>query len=251
MELLRKILYHYHRLLLNSQTSEPQSFKLLEYHASKMKYYAGLLLAVILLFNQPIHADIQTDEDKAISSAQKLIKASVMINAELFTSGSGFYISPDTIITNAHVVHELPTSTVKFSNKAGQTCTGTVGYREEKLDLAIIHTACISDTVLSLSTDVTEGQTVLAFGNPREFPFTLSKGIVSSLRWDMIQFDAKVTFGSSGGVLANLNGKVIGVVAKGAKDTDYMGFAIKASDVNRFILRSGEVKGYINSSAVN
>lgn len=215
--------------------------ELREHHTSKMKHYKGLLaLVAVVLFlcNGTVTADTQTDEEKAISAAQKLIKASVMIEPELFTTGSGFYISPDTIITNEHVVHNLPTNTVKISNKAGQTCTGTVGYREEKLDLAIIHSSCTSDTVLTLSEDVAEGQTVLAFGNPREFPFTLSKGIVSSLRWDMIQFDAKVTFGSSGGVLANLNGEVIGVVAKGAKDTDYIGFAIKAADVKRFVERS-------------
>ena len=82
---------------------------------------------------------------------------------------------------------------------------------------------------------------MLAFGNPRGFPFTLSKGIVSAIRWDMIQFDAKVTFGSSGGVLSNLNGESIGIVSKGAKDTDYIGFAIKARDVKKFVERSGEV----------
>ncbi|MNR42007.1 serine endoprotease [compost metagenome] len=61
---------------------------------------------------------------------------------------------------------------------------------------------------------------------------------MSALRWDLIQFDAKVTFGSSGGVLANLNGEVIGVVTKQAKGSDYLGFAIRATDVKRFIERS-------------
>lgn len=197
-----------------------------------------LFLVVIFLCNGTVTADTQTDEEKVVSTAQKLIKASVMIEPELFTTGSGFYITPNEIITNEHVVHNLPTNTVSISNKSGQSCTGTVGYREEKLDLAIIHSSCTNDTVLTLNTDVSDGQTVLAFGNPSTFPFTLSKGIVSSLRWDMIQFDAKVTFGSSGGVLANLNGEVIGVVAKGAKDNDYVGFAIKAADVKKFMKRS-------------
>lgn len=203
-----------------------------------MKHYAGLLLVVLLLCNSTATAGTQTDEEKAITSAQELIKASVMINSELFTTASGFYISHDSIITNEHVIHNIPTTTVKISNKAGQVCTGTVGYREEKIDLAIIHASCASDHVLTFRENVAEGQTVLAFGNPSDFPFTLSKGIVSSLRWDMIQFDAKVTFGSSGGVLSNLDGEVVGVVAKGAKDSDYIGFAIPANEVKKFIERS-------------
>lgn len=242
MKIFYFLAYLYHRLIrrFNRRKGNWQSRRF-EYHHNKIKHYKGLLalIAVVLfLCNGTVTADTQTDEEKAITSAQKLIKASVMIEPELFATGSGFYITPNTIITNEHVVHDLPTNTVEISNKAGQTCTGTVGYREEKLDLAIIHSSCTSDTVLTLSTDVAEGQTALAFGNPREFPFTLSKGIVSSLRWDMIQFDAKVTFGSSGGVLANLNGEVIGVVAKGAKDMDYIGFAIPATQVRKFIERS-------------
>lgn len=203
-----------------------------------MKHYAGLLLVVLFLCNGTVTADTQTVEDKAISSAQKLIKASVSVETGIVSGGSGFYIAPDTVITNWHVVDDHPTDTVMLRRKSGESCTGTIGYREEKLDLAIIHSSCTNDNVLTLNTDVAEGQTVFAFGSPQIFPFTLSKGIVSSLRWDMIQFDAKVTFGSSGGVLANLNGEVIGVVSRGAKDSDYMGFAIKASDVKKFYERS-------------
>jgi S1-C subfamily serine protease len=198
------------------------------------------IFLLILFSNSTTNAGTQTDEEKAITSAQKLIKSSVSVETGLVTGGSGFYISPDTVITNEHVIRNIPSNTVNLIKKSGYTCTGTVGYREEKLDLAIIHSSCTSDTVLTLNTDVAEGQTVLAFGSPQLFPFTLSKGIVSSLRWNMIQFDAKVTFGSSGGVLANLDGEVIGVVAKGAKDTEYVGFAILASDVKRFIERSKE-----------
>ncbi|CAN7469304.1 MULTISPECIES: S1C family serine protease [unclassified Paenibacillus] len=197
-----------------------------------------ILFILILLSQSTTNAETQTDEEKAITSAQKLIKASVSVETGLVTGGSGFYISPDTVITNEHVVRNMPTDTLTLRKKSGYTCTGTVGYREEKLDLAIIHSSCTSDTVLTLNIDVTEGQTVLAFGSPQVYPFTLSKGIVSSLSWNMIQFDAKVTFGSSGGVLANLNGEVIGVVSKGAKDVEYVGFAIKAADVKRFYERS-------------
>lgn len=238
MKLFSKILYHYHRLMLNSLTNEQQSMKQREHHTNKMKHYAGLVLVVLFLCNGTVTADEQTDEEKAITSAQKLIKASVSVETSLAQGGSGFYIAPNIVITNDHVINKLPTNTVTLRSKSGQSCIGTIGYREEKLDLAIIHSACSNENVLTFNADVAEGQTVLAFGSPQLYPFTLSKGIVSSLRWDMIQFDAKVTHGSSGGVLANLEGEVIGVVAKGAKDNDYMGFAIKASDVKSFYERS-------------
>ena len=113
-----------------------------------MKQYAGLLLFVLVLYTQPTIANTQTEEDKAITAAQKLMKASVMIEPELFSTGSGFYISPDLIITNEHVLHRLPTSTVNFKNKEGQPCKASIGYREEKIDLALIRTSCTNDMYL-------------------------------------------------------------------------------------------------------
>jgi S1-C subfamily serine protease len=75
--------------------------------------------------------------------------------------------------------------------------------------------------------------------NPTGFDFSLSKGIVSAYRWDYIQFDAKIKPGSSGGIVANLSGEVIGIVVALAKSEDGIAFAIPARDINQFLARGG------------
>lgn len=213
--------------------------ELREYHKNKMKHYKGLLaiVAVVLfLYNGTVTADTQTDEEKTITSAQKLIKASVKIEPDYLEGGSGFYISPNEIITNEHVIHKA-SSEVKIKYKNGQYCVGTVGYREEGVDLAIIHTDCTNSTYLTFNTVAEEGQTVLVMGNPQFFDFTLTKGIVSGWWRELLQVDAKINYGSSGGAVTNVKGEVIGVISKRAKELDYIGLAIPANKVKQFIER--------------
>jgi S1-C subfamily serine protease len=199
-----------------------------------------LLIAVVLFFFlQPsTQADFKSDEDKSIETAQKLLNATVKIQVDSLSSGSGFFIAPNTILTAEHVIHLVPSSEVKFTKKDGTVCYGTIGYREEiNTDLAVITTDCTS-TYLTLATTAIEGQSIIAVGNPSGYDFTVSKGIVGAIRKERIQFDAKVNYGSSGGVLANLSGEIVGIVVEKSKSDPYIGFAVPYYRIKQFIERS-------------
>lgn len=197
-------------------------------------------MVVLFLWNQPVTADFKSEEDKSIETAQKLLNATVKIHVDATSSGSGYYIAPNTILTAEHVIHRVPSSQVKFTKKDGTVCYGTIGYREEiTTDLAIITTDCTS-TYLTLATTAVEGQSIIAVGNPSGYDWTVSKGIIGALRrYDWIQFDAKVNYGSSGGVLANLSGEIVGVVVRKSGSDPYIGFAEPYSRIKQFLERGG------------
>jgi S1-C subfamily serine protease len=208
----------------------------------KLKYLLAPIVALFFLLQTPIRADFLTDEEKTIAASQKLLAATVKIDPEPTSQGTGFYISRDTIITNEHVIHKS-NSDIHFTRYDGIQCTGKVGYREEgkETDLALIHTDRLNDNVLKLAESVKIGQSIVTVGNPGSFDFTVSKGIVSALREDRVQFDARVDFGSSGGVVADLGGNVVGVEVEMSKSDNYVAFAIPANRVRQFLDRA-EVK---------
>jgi S1-C subfamily serine protease len=208
------------------------------------KYLLCIILFVIFFLTaQPATADFKSEEDKSIETSQKLLNATVKVEwGDIRTGGAegtGFYIAPNTILTAEHVIHLAPSSQVKLTKKDGTVCTGTIGYREEITpDLSIITTDC-TGTPLTLATSAVEGQTILAAGNPSGYDFTVSKGIIGAFRSGYIQFDAKVNYGSSGGILSNLGGEIVGVVVQKALGDTYIGFAQPYSTVKKFLEHSG------------
>jgi S1-C subfamily serine protease len=75
-------------------------------------------------------------------------------------------------------------------------------------------------------------------GNPSNFDFTVSKGIIGAIRSERLQYDARVDFGSSGGVMANLSGDVVGVVVEKAKYDAYIAYAVPYNRIKQFIERA-------------
>lgn len=239
MKLFRYIAYHYHRLMPNSLTDEPFTEKYREYHTKKMKHYKGMLaiIAIILfLFSQPTIADEPTLEQIQINTVQQLLQSTIKITSNRTDHGSGFYIAPNRILTNWHVVAKGDIALTAYD---GRECPVSVGYREEVADLAVLITSCEGES-LTFSDTYEIGQTVIAVGNPDFFDFTVTKGIVSGTYKGFIQFDAAVNRGSSGGVLADTQGEVIGIVTSKALDMNKVGLAIPAKKIQQFLKRSKE-----------
>jgi len=166
--------------------------------------------------------------------------------------GSGFvYDENGRIITNNHVVDGASTIQVTFLD--GTTTPADMVGTDPYSDLAIVkvnsQVITLQPVVLGNSSDLAVGEPVAAMGNPFGLSDTLTAGIVSSLGRtidapggyliiDIIQMDAAVNPGNSGGPLVNTKGQVVGVNTAIQSETGSfagIGFAIPSDTVKREI----------------
>jgi Do/DeqQ family serine protease len=185
--------------------------------------------------------------------------------------GSGVILSPDGyIVTNNHVVAKATEIEVLLSDK--RTFKGKVVGADPQTDVAVIK---IEGTNLPTvpfgnSDQLKVGDTVMAFGNPFEQYFTVTRGSVSALGRsgmgiegfeNFIQTDAAINPGNSGGALVNVHGQVIGINTAilsgnsgpgGEGGSVGIGFAIPsnmAKHVMEDLVKSGKVsRGYLGVS---
>jgi len=171
-------------------------------------------------------------------------------------AGTGFIISAEgMIITNRHVVDEINAEyTVVLNN--GEKYTAKVLAKDTLLDIAFIQIEATNLNPLEFgnSSTIKVGQSVVAIGNALgEFSNTVSSGIVSGLGrtitatdqlggsaeqlYDVIQTDASINSGNSGGPLLDLGGNVVGVNVAVASDANGIGFAIPSNVVVDLLTR--------------
>jgi serine protease Do len=161
--------------------------------------------------------------------------------------GSGVIISPDGyIVTNNHVIEGAVDIRVTMTDR--RILPAKLIGADPLTDLAVIKIdgSNLPSVPLGDSTQLHPGQTVLAFGNPLGFRFTVTRGIVSALNrpnpyaadrrspGQFIQTDAAINPGNSGGPLVNAHGEVVGINTFLVSETggfSGMGFAIPAQIV--------------------
>jgi S1-C subfamily serine protease len=190
------------------------------------------------------------------------LKESVVLIQTNLGLGSGFvYDTEGHIITNHHVIEGADTIQVTFldGNITSANIVGTDIYS----DIAVIkvdpEVTILNPVVLGSSSDLIVGEPVAAMGNPFGLSDTLTAGIVSSVERtleaaenyviiDIIQIDAAVNPGNSGGPLVNLKGQVVGVNTAIQSETGAftgIGFAIPSDTVKREIgdlIETGDYK---------
>lgn len=168
-------------------------------------------------------------------------------------SGSGFLISSDgLIVTNRHVVDTTDAIyTVLLNN--GKEYIATVLARDSVLDVAIIKINATNLPYLKFanSDQLEVGESVIAIGNALgEFKNTVSTGVVSGLSrslsasggsgyqeflYKVIQTDAAINRGNSGGPLLNLKGEVVGINVALAQGSSNVGFSLPINSVKSVI----------------
>jgi len=203
--------------------------------------------------------------------------APAVLSVETRGSGSGFVFTPDGfILTNSHVVRgggrgrgaPRAAEKVRVRFPDGRTGPAQVVGDDPDTDVAVIRTelAGLTPAPLGNSRSLKVGQLVIAIGNPLGFQSSVTAGVVSALGRslrsttgrlvdDVIQTDAALNPGNSGGPLVNSRGEVVGINTAVILPAQGICFAVgisTAADVAVELMRHGWIRrGYLGISGQN
>ena len=166
------------------------------------------------------------------------------------TTGTGVIISSDGyIVTNYHVIEGCATINVRlYGEKAAEKATVIGFHKEDDVAVLKIDRADLRAAVFVDSDAVRYGEKVYAIGTPEgsDFGWSVTQGIVSAPRrqlmiydsegvlerkMNVVQTDASVNHGNSGGPLVNVRGEVVGIITLKRSDSAGMGFALPSDGV--------------------
>lgn len=187
-------------------------------------------------------ADAQTAQQIAKSAFDSTVLLIMEdANGQPVGLGSGFFVKPQQIATNLHVVEGSASGYAKLVGQKTKYEIVGVSAIDQKRDLAILNVAALGAQVLPLgdSDTVLVGETVYAVGNPHGLEGTFSQGIVSGVRTvgtdKLIQLTAPISPGSSGGPVMNDSGNVIGVSVATFRKGQNLNFAIPSNYLTALI----------------
>src|SRR3954468_1035791 len=162
--------------------------------------------------------------------------------------GSGFFVAPDRIITNRHVIERSNRVEVHLLDGKKFTVRGVLAVDGEG-DLALLQVD-LPKTVTAAALPIVkaipqEGETVVVIGNPYGLEGSVSNGIVSAVReipgyGKIIQITAAISPGSSGSPVVNMLGQAIGVATLQAAEGQSLNFAVPADRISQ--LKIGDLQ---------
>ena len=217
-------------------------------------------LVVILIFSiQPLYAASLTDILEKANKYTVKIQNSIIkpfIGDGYAGSGTGFLVNKKEglIITNSHVAGSSPaTNRINFKNESPISAEQV--YIDKELDFAILKVDpnLIPKNAIEAEIDCKQnykqGDNTVAFGHPYSKDFTITRGIISGIRYEKlatfeaIQTDTPINPGNSGGPLISIaTGKVIGMSSFGLDDTEGLNFAVPSIHFCKIIELQAEGK---------
>lgn len=211
--------------------------------------YASLNVERTGFFSSFFSKSKKTNNEFKRVSGSKIDKRfnNVVIIKTLKGSGSGFYIKPNQIITNYHVIDGAKNITIQNIN--GKASSAKILRVDTRRDLALLETNLRGKPVNLYKKEINPGMNVTAVGHPMGLDYTLTNGVVSSVRMyastynvtrnpntKFIQTDVAINPGNSGGPLFH-NYWVIGVNTQGLKKskTEGLNFAVHVDELIDFL----------------
>ena len=209
-----------------------------------------LVVGLLLIFTHTLFVNAQD----ARLVAKQVFPSVVMLDMQDASHrplrfGSGFFVRPNVIATNYHVIENASYGSAKV---AGETQTyvieGTIGI-DKTNDLALLKLVDAERPALALAdmSKMEVGEEIFAFGNPKRLEGTISPGIISGLSLremggeNLIQISAPISSGSSGGPVVNRNAEVIGVAVSSLVSGQNLNFAVPSSLLATLLARPTNV----------
>ncbi len=224
-------------------------------HRDKLSWTFPQVAIVVLLFFCTINTAPAQTTLPAEDIAEKALAATVYLemkdkNGKTLGIGSGFFVKPNLIATNYHVIEGAAKGTAKLVGKYITYNIEGVTATDKTNDLALLKVTAYGIKPLSLgdSDAVRIGATVYVAGNPKGLEGTFSDGIISSRRdkltKERLQMTAPISPGSSGGPVLNRKSEVIGVSFAVYKslDAQNLNFAIPSKYLKTLLEQSQLVK---------
>jgi serine protease Do len=202
---------------------------------------------VVLLRQQPLWRGRGQAYDAVY---QNFFQAQQMVSqVKVKSIGSGVILdSTGIIVTNAHVVHMASRVYVTLSD--GMSVEGTILAVDQPGDLALVKIEPphpFKDLKLIDARDVLVGETVVAIGNPLGLENSVSAGVISGKKRvfsnqqmgivmnDLIQTDAAINIGNSGGALFDLDGDLVGINLAVVQNAANIGFAVPSDKIKALL----------------
>lgn len=264
------------RNMLLSSDSDEEEKEISKIFTSKGSVNKGVSIeeyseTAILVANKVLPSVVGIEVDFSVSANYPTFSAATQ-SATSKATGSGVIISEDGyILTNNHIIDTSTSSTSKYYTVSDANKVLIYLYEESEpveaeiigsdsvTDLAIlkIDRADLTPAEIGDSDSVKVGEFAMAIGNPLDMRNTVTSGIISGINreieddngtmYTLLQTDAAINAGNSGGALVNADGKLIGIntLKMSGTGVEGMGFAIPINstlDISEQLISTGKVK---------